>query len=123
MIDLIARTQEGVADEFDDLVRAAAEDHVSALEAELLGNGFPEVVTAAIRIKVGALQRLAHGRQRLGRRPERILVGSELDDLCGLQPQFTGHVFDRLAGLVRDEIAQPGMGEFPNIRHKQSRRI
>jgi hypothetical protein len=107
---LVPGTQEGVPDEFDHLVRAVPEDDILLPESELRRNGLAQVEPPAIRIKVDALNGLMHRRERLGRRPKRVFVRGQLDDLRRREPQLAGHVLDRFARLVGDEIAKLRVG-------------
>ena len=69
-----------------------------------------KIKSAAVRVKMDALQRLVHRRQRLWRRPERVLVRRQLDDIGRRKPELTGHVLDRLTRFIGNEVAQLGVG-------------
>ena len=90
--DLVAGAEEGVTDELDDLVGAVAQDDVFPLEpgTQALGNRAAEFVTAAVGVEVGTLQSAAHRLQRLRGRPQRVLIGSEFDDLLLPQAEVAG---------------------------------
>ena len=64
--DFVARPQERVPDELDDLVRTVAEDHVLHLEPVLLRDRVAQVIAAAIRVEMRALERLVHRAKRRG---------------------------------------------------------
>jgi hypothetical protein len=112
--DLVARLQIGMTEELDDFVRPVAEDHVGHGQPDPLRDRLAQIVSPAIRIKMRPLDRLDHGLTRLGRRTERILVRSQLDDLAGRDPQLAGQVLDRLAGLVSDQFTQLRIRVFPH---------
>ena len=92
--------EEGVPEKLDDLIRAAAENECSAADSQLLRERFAQIKAAAIGIKMRAVQRGAHRRQRFGRRPEGIFVRGELDDF-GRHQRPVRAPFPRLAFPVR----------------------
>ncbi len=71
---LVARPQEGVADELDDLIRAIAENHILPPQVQSLGNGVAQRPCSAIGIKMGPLERLPHGLKCHRRGAERIFI-------------------------------------------------
>src|SRR5207247_2624696 len=75
---------------------------------------FAQIVTAAVRVKVGAFQGFAHGGESLRRGPERILVRGKLDDLLRLQTDLACHVFDRFPRFIGNQITKLRIGEVPN---------
>ena len=79
-------TEQRVADEFDDFVRAVAEDEVGRFNAEFGGEFLFEIKCVAVGIQIHAGERLLHGGQRERRRPERIFVRRELDDAAAGRP-------------------------------------
>ena len=72
--DVIPRLKEGVADEFDDFITAAADDEIGHFEVELLGEGLTETVGGAVWIDVNVLDGVSHGNDGLGAGPEGIFV-------------------------------------------------
>ena len=111
--DLIARIQKGLADKLDDLIRAASEDDIAPFKSELLRNGFAQIISAAVRVNVRALDGFTHCRHGFRRWPERVFIRGELDDLMRLEAKFTRDVLNRFARFVRYEIAQPGVSSIP----------
>ena len=72
--------------------------------------------SASVGIKVRALERLVHRCEGLWRWTERIFVGSQLDDLRGLQAHFACQLLDGLAGLVGDKFQNVLVRGFPHRR-------
>ena len=98
--DLVTRTKEGMADKLDDLVGTVAKNDVFAGKAEPLRDRTAKLVAAPVWIEVGSLQGATHRLQSLGRRPERILIGSKLDDLLLAETKVAGQFLNRLARFV-----------------------
>ena len=105
-----------MTDELDDLVGAVAQDDVFPLEpgTQALGNRAAEFVTAAVGVEVGTLQSAVHRLQRLRGRPQRVLIGSEFDDLLLAQAEVAGQFLDRLAGFVDGQLQDVLMCGLPH---------
>ena len=58
----------------------------SGATPQLRRERFAQIVAAAVRIKMRGLKCALHCRQRFGRRPERVLVRRQLDDIAGVAP-------------------------------------
>ena len=110
----VARPKEGMPDELDDFVRAVSKDDVFPVKAEFVGDGASQRPSAAVGIKVRALERLTHGCEGFWRRTERIFVRGQLDDLRGLQTHFARQLLDRLAGFVGDKFQNVLVRGFPH---------
>ncbi len=111
--DVVAGFEEGVADEFDDFIGAAAEDDIGHVEAEFVSDGAAEFPAAAIGVDVGVGDEAVHGFLGLGGGAEGVFVGGEFDDGGGVEAEFTGDVFDGFAGFVGDEVLELGVGVVP----------
>jgi hypothetical protein len=105
-----SRAGKGVVAELNNLVGAAAEDHVVTGQAVKFGDGVPQRETAAIRIKVSVKKTVPDGLQGGGGWTERVLVGGELGDLGGIEAVLAGDVGDGATGLVGDELLDVGVG-------------
>ena len=73
----------------------------SRVTSNRFGQRFSQIKTAAIRIKMRVLDRLPHRCERLWRRPERIFIGGELDDIVRLGAELARRFLDRFARLDR----------------------
>jgi hypothetical protein len=111
--DVVAGLEEGVADEFDDFVGAAAEDDIGHVEAEFVGDGAAEFPAAAVGIDVGVGDEGLHGLLGFRGGAEGVFVGGEFDDGGGVEAELAGDVLDGLAGFVGDEVLELGVGVVP----------
>ena len=109
--DLVAGTKEGLRKQDHHLVGAVADDEVTRGELPFLGEFLPQESAAAIRVEMALIEGLAGGRQTQGRRPQRILVGSQLDDGARIQAEFTGDDLDGPAGLIDGLRQHRAIGE------------
>ena len=112
--------EEGMAEQFDDFVRAVAENDVRNIQAEFIGNGGAEFKASAVRIDVGLGNRIAHRLLGKRRRAERVFVGGNLDDGCRIESEFAGGFFDRFSGFVGNQVTNEGVGGIGN-RHAGNR--
>src|SRR5262245_9377837 len=69
---------------------------------------------------MGVSNRIAHRRDRLRGRAERIFVRSQLDDLGRRAAQFARGLFDWFARLINSEVAQLRIGPVPDRFHWHS---
>ena len=113
----VARREKRLGDQFDQVGRARPQDYLVHFEAVALRKFFPEVVSAAVGVEVDTVEAPADGFERLGRRPQRVLVRGQLD--CGV-PQLALHLFNGLAGRVWPNAARPRGKKFldGNSRHE-----
>ena len=111
--DVVTGFEEGVADEFDDFIGAAAEDDIGHVEAEFVSDGAAEFPAAAIGVDVGVGDEAVHGFLGLGGGAEGVFIGGQLDDGGGVEAEFTGDVLDGFAGFVGDEVLELGVGVVP----------
>ena len=98
-----------MADEFDDLIRAVAQNEIRRLHPEFFGQPLLDIKRVAVRIKMQVRNGLLHRRQRRGRRAERIFVRRQLDDVRRRQAQFARHFLNRPARLVNRHVLQRGI--------------
>src|SRR5204862_1088807 len=93
----------------DDPVRAGPRSDLLEANVVQLGERRPHAVRAAVGIAVQLLD--AAGKRLAGRGegPEGPLVRRELDD--ALEPELALDLFDRLPGLVRNEVPHSGLEE------------
>ena len=110
----VARPKEGMPDELDDFVRAVSKDDVFPVKAEFLGDGASQRPSAAVGIKVRALERFTHGCKGFRRRTQRIFVRGQLDDFRRLQTHLACQLLDRLAGFVGDKFQNMLVRGFPH---------
>jgi hypothetical protein len=109
----VARLEKCVADEFDDFIRAIAENDIRAFESEFFGDRVAERPGTAIGVKMGALQSFPHCLNGQRRGAEGVFVRGEFDDLRGFEAHFAGEFFHRFAGFVGQEIQDMRMrGRF-----------
>ena len=101
-----AGRQQRVPDEFNDFVRAVAENQIRRFNAEFRGEFLLEVKRVAVGIQIHAGERLLHRGQRERRRAERIFVRRDLDDAIGGQAEFARDFFNRPARLIHRQIFQ-----------------
>src|SRR5690606_30365243 len=104
---LVAGAEEGLGDQLEDLVGAAAEDELLGPHAELRGEPLAQPEARAVGIAVHAAERGADRLDGLRRGAERVLVGGELDH--ALQAQLALDLLDRLAGPGGIERGDPGL--------------
>src|SRR5581483_10026272 len=101
--DLVARVEDRLRQAVDETVRARTDRDLLEADAEALGERAAQLPGSSVRVAVqvgdAALERL----ERRRKRPERPLVRRELD--TALEPELALHLLDRLAGLVRHEVA------------------
>ena len=103
---LVSGPEKGVTDELDDFVRAVAKHNVLPVKAQLLGDGTAQCPSAAVGIKVRALERLTHRCQRLWRRAERVFVRGQLDDLRRAASPFRVPVPRRACRARRRQVSE-----------------
>jgi hypothetical protein len=112
--DVVARLQEGVADELDHFVAAAAHDDVAHFEAKLLGERVAQLPRSAVRVDVHLFDGLLHRLDGFGRGAERVLVRGQLDDVLRLQSALTRHILDGFSRFVGDEVFELRVGVIPD---------
>ena len=78
---LVAGPGIGAHQQLDQLVGAGAADHALGIEVEAGADRLAQRPGTAVRVTVHDRDRRAQGRDRPGARPERRLVGRELDDI------------------------------------------
>ena len=103
-----------MADELNDFVGAIAQDDILPREAKFFRDRAAQGPGTAVGIKVGAIQCIAHGGQRLGRGAERIFVRGQFNDVRRLQAHFAGQFLDRFAGFVGDQLEDMLVRGFPH---------
>ena len=84
-----AGREKGARRQFEDVVGTVAEHQLCGLQAELGAERIAQREAVAVGITGDVEQRLLHGLYRLRTGAERVFVGSELDDVAGLQTQFS----------------------------------
>lgn len=112
--DVIAGLEEGVADELDDFIAAAADDEVAHFQIKLLGERLTQAIRRTVGIDVDVFDRITHGDDGLGAGAERVFVGGELDDVLRFEAEFACHIFDGFAGFVGDEVFELRVGVVPD---------
>src|SRR6185312_17536445 len=98
---LVARLQERVRDELEDVVAAVAEHDRLGGDAEACGDRRLECEAVAVGIARDLGHRRRHRGRHRGARSARVLVGRELDDRRGIEAELARELVDRLAGDVR----------------------
>ena len=111
--------QEGVAEQLDDLAAAAAHDGLLEAHAEVGRDAAAQIEARAVGVDMSTGGSALHGLHRLGRGPERIFVGCQLHDVCGVHPQLAGGLFNGLAGLVGDQVQNIGVRVRSNAHDAQ----
>jgi hypothetical protein len=81
--DLRVFVQEGMADEFDDFAAAAADSRFLKADAVTVGDGGAESECGAIGVDMDLPGNFSNGFDSLRRRPQRVLIGSQFDDIFG----------------------------------------
>ena len=118
---LRAGREQRVADEFDDLVGAVAENQMGRGDAQFFGEFLFESKSVSVGIKVQAGQDFLHRGQGGGRGSKRIFVGRELDDARGGQAEFAGNIFNRTARLIDRQIFQRRINRVGEGHHRDSK--
>ena len=103
--DLVARPQQRMAEQLDDLVRAVAHDELVRAEPFDLRQLLPQRKAPAVRVKLPLHQRLLRRRQRARRGPERVFIRGQLDEARRVEPELARDILNRLAGLI-DRLRQ-----------------
>ena len=111
--DLVARVERRLREGVDDPVRPGADRHLLVAHAEALRQRGAQPPGAAVRVAVQLRGRALDRLERRRKRPERPLVGGELD--AALEPQLPLHLLDRLARLVRNEARTDGRKKLSAI--------
>ena len=111
-------TKQHAGGEVDDLTGAQAHKHLLGAHIVAQGQHFTKTLAATIGIPVRFSQRPPRGFHSFGRRPERILVRSQLDRM-DLQILF--HFFDGLSrNIGREALNVIGDEFFEGVRHENS---
>ena len=100
--DLVAGIQRELRQVVDDAVGARAGGDLLEPDVVQLGERSPQAPRASVRIAVELLDAARERLARLRKRPERPLVGGELDH--ALEPELALHLLDRLPGLVGHQV-------------------
>ncbi len=100
--------EEGVADEFEELIGAVAEEEVGGLDAEVAGEALLEVEGVAVGVEVDVGDGGVEGGDGFRGGAEGVFVGGEFDDLVEGQAEFAGDLVDGAAGLVDGEVGEGG---------------
>jgi len=85
--DLVARLEEDVAQELDDLVGTVANHELSGGEPVGPGERLAQGEASPVGIELAVLKGVPGGGDRLGGRPEGVLVRGQLDDPLGSSPR------------------------------------
>jgi hypothetical protein len=112
-----ARRQVGPSDQLENIVGAVAQGHLVDLYAALLRQlGLElEAVTVWIARQLG--QFALDGSAGLGTCAQRVLVAGQLDDTGWIHVQLSGQLVHRLAGNVRGQLLNTGLGQGKEIGH------
>ena len=93
-----------MSDEFDDFIRTIAQDNIFPSQTEPFCDGGAQCPATTVRVKVGAIESVAHRSHSFRRGAERILIRGQFDDFLGLQAHFACQLFDGLARLIGNEL-------------------
>ena len=105
-------------DEFDDLVRAVAENDVVARDVQLCGERVAEIKKAsAVRVEFASASVAPVASTARGEGPSGFSFEASLMDLVRTQARFARGLLDRLARFVESEIAQVRVGVIPDGGH------
>ena len=99
--DVVPLVAHGVQHVLDQADRPVADDDPPGAHTVALGDGGDERVPRHLRVAVGPGRRLGEGRQHLGLRGERQLIGRELGGTAGLRAR-SGHVGGQAADGIAD---------------------
>ena len=99
--DRLSRRAEGLGRQHENVVRPVAEGQPVRRHAEAPGHLFAQVMGVTVGVAPDLGHRLDGSAPGAVRHSQRILVGSELDDLRRIEPVGTGHFLDGTAALVR----------------------
>ena len=101
--NLVARIEDSLRKAVDEPVGAGPDGDLVEANVVEVGESGPQPIGATVRVAVQLGGAAGDRLERRRERPERTFVRRELDD--SLETELTLHLLDRLAGLVRDEIA------------------
>jgi len=111
--DIVFRQHERARNKLEDIVRAIAQGDLCGRNAVAYRERLLEGETVAVRIACDISERRVRCRERLGARPQRILVTGELDDIA--QAKLALELLNRLAGRIGFQRTYAGRRQRGNI--------
>ena len=65
-------------------------------------------------------QRGAHGVDRLGRRPKRILIRGQFDNCARIDAKFARRFLDRFSSFINRDVPELRICQLPNGSHARN---
>ena len=112
---LVAGAEKAPHDEFQELVRAVADEDILRRDAVACGEPLRQMERGPVGVAMNVRQRGGQRGERARRGPERILVGRELDGAA--DAELALELLDGLPRRVRGQAPHPLGDEAPDVAH------